>query len=140
MKLMQIDNRKTRELELISEPIENILFNDKKYANSTNKLFQITGWIHFHGMDANDPQKKHLEKLIALLNYKPNYKAQYLYRNAVWGLFWETNLENTENNKFIIYKSKKGTSIQLHPEFRKDMIEQFVDELHDLLLGINQNV
>lgn len=114
--MIQLSNKRTKELEQSTTPIQNILQYDTPYMN---ELFKIQGWYHHHGLTTSHSQKEHVQKLSNLFGYKPNYYATYMYRYATWGFI----LQDVE---FIFYRSKRGVSIQVNPQ-------SSVTEVHDLL-------
>lgn len=132
--LMQLSNKKTKELERITIPIENFMYQN---GFDKEKLFSLIGWYHSHGLRADEPVKYRKEKLIELLGVKPNYHVSYEFRSAVFGFEFIPNgvdKEHIPNNELVIYYSGRGLSIQLHPKFRKDMIINLIDFLSETLI------
>jgi hypothetical protein len=100
-------------------------------------MMGIQSWQNTHNLSVNDTQKILNNKLSELLLTKPAYYVTHEYRNALWGFYFDNNEKNIENNKFLIYHDKRGLSIQVHPKFRKDMIEQLLYELFNTLVDKN---
>lgn len=124
MKLNLLSIEETEELQLEVSPIdnfENISYN--KY------LFKIQSWYRVHGLTTKNPQKDFFEKLSKIIGHKPVYYKQYEYRTGVWGFEWE-------DQKFILYRSEKGTQIEILKEFKKDKLEKFLIEFSNML-GVN---
>jgi len=119
--LIQLSKRETKELELNSTRIENTLFNEKSFYSTEviNNAHQLLlSWEHTQGLDANSSEKVKTAKLSELLGYKPNYHMTTFVRNAVWGFRF-----GDINNKFLIYHSKRGLTLQIHPNFDGNEIE-----------------
>jgi len=123
MNLTPLSKKRTEELETTTIPIETLTGYQKPYLDH---LFRIQSWYHVHGLTTNHPQTDFFATLSALLQHKPQYYKRYEYKNAVWGFEWE-------REEFILYKSKKGTSIQIPKTFRTDKLEPFLQALSDLL-------
>lgn len=113
------------------------IMNVYKYRFGRDKLFDVVSWYHYHGIDANSSLFKKVNKVSELLGHKQLYYITYSDKNAVWGFKWIPdgyNEENCPHNEFIIYYSKRGMQIQLHPKFRKDLVDDFISFLHKLLV------
>lgn len=119
MELKLLSKKETEELEKNTIRIENVVMYQRPY---NDYLLKIQLWYWANGLTAALPQKQINAKLIELIGYEPNYFKQYEYRNAVWGLEWESE-------KFLIYKSKGGTEIQISPDFPKIKLEKFLKSL-----------
>jgi hypothetical protein len=139
MNLIPLKKDEIKQLELVTYRVENCYNNmaSDTYKKCWQYMMGIQTWHDAQHISVNDTQKKLNNKLSQLLNNKPAYYVNYEYRNAVWGFYWDTGKENTENNKFLIYHDRRGLSIQLHKQFRKDMAEQFLQELFDVLVDKN---
>lgn len=136
MNFILLSKQETKELEknviaLGSESIVNIL-NDKQYRLRIKRNLLLSEWQHSQGVDVNGV-KKSWDLLIKLLNTKPTYYANYDCKNAIWGFGWR--LDNNIDNKFIIYLSARGLTIEIHPNFEKNMIDNFLDELINTLVN-----
>lgn len=127
MDLTLLSKKETEELEQSTTPIENLTKYQIPYIEH---LFKIQSWYGVNGLTTNMSQKEFFIKLTELLGYKPLYYKRYEYRTAVWGFEWE-------NEKFILYRSERGLSIQVLQKFRKDKLENFLIEL-SMLLGTNE--
>ena len=71
--------------------------------------------------------EKRKDKLSQLLNLSPNYRYRGEYISDVYGLNWN-------NEKFMIYYSQRGLTVQVNENFNNDLMETFLDELIDLLV------
>lgn len=123
MELVKLTDNETKNLEDSSMPIENVTQFKEPYATI---LMDIQSWYHANGLTANDTHRKMIDKLSSLLGFKPNYNRIFEYKTSIWGFEWE-------GEKFIIYKSKRGTSILIHRKFRKDKLQNFLEELVEQL-------
>jgi len=126
MNLMQLSKKETKDLEWNSTPIEQfILTQQNKKLNK--KLMILTSWIHTHGLNGNDLMKKRKDTLSQLLKLSPNYRTRGEYVSDVYGLIWN-------NEKFIIYYSQRGLTVQVNDKFDNNLMENFLDELMELLV------
>lgn len=109
-------------------PYQNISRERLSYARLriSARDFKIQGWYHKHGLKANVRIMDHWKKLSELFGHKPLYYINFEYRNAVWAFEWE-------REKFILYKSIRGTSIEVPPEFSVSKVDRFQKELITLL-------
>lgn len=123
MILKLLSKERTKELEELTIPIENLTGYQKPYMSY---LFRIQQWYRENGLSTENTQRDMVSLLSHLLGYKPLYHKTYEYRNAVWGFEWD-------GEEFVLYKSKRGTSIQVHPKFRKDKLEPFLNDFMHLV-------
>ncbi len=126
MNLVQLSKKETKDLEWDSTPIQQIILNQQNKILD-NKLMILTSFIHTHGLNARDLIKKRKDKLSQLLNFTSNYRSKGEYVSDIYGLSWN-------NEKFIIYYSKRGLTIQVNNRFDNSLMEKFLDELTDLLV------
>ena len=127
MNLIQLSQKETKDLEWNSTPIEQFILTQQKNKKLNNKLMILTSWIHTHGLNANDLMKKRKDKLSQLLNFSSNYRSKGEYISDVYGL-------SRNNEKFMIYYSQRGLTVQVNENFNNDLMEKFLDELIDLLV------
>jgi hypothetical protein len=123
MKLKILSKKETEILELSTVPIESITGYGKPYVDY---YFKINFWYNVYDIKTSDPQKKFVDKLSDLLDYKPLYSKNYEYRTAVWGFQWE-------NEYFVMYRSQKGLQIQIKNDFNKNKLEEFLSGISSTL-------
>lgn len=123
MELKKLSDNETKKLEDISIPIENVTQFREPYGTI---LMDIQSWYHANGLTANDTHRNMINKLSSLLGCKPNYNRLFEFKTSIWGFEWK-------GEKFIICKSKRGTSILIEKKFRKDKIQNFLEELVEKL-------
>lgn len=114
-----------QELEPISIPINNYIIKNEEL---NTLLALINTWYDTQNLTTNMPEKKFVEVLTNILG-KPLYFVTYVYRNAVWGFSYKINEKYCKNNKFIIYRDKRGLSIQIHPKFNKNQLENLLKDI-----------
>jgi len=107
-------------------PYQNISRERLSRLRITARDLKIQGWYHKHGLKANVRIMDHWKKLSELFGHEPLYYINFEYRNAVWAFEWM-------GEKFILYKSIRGTSIEVPPEFSVSKIDRFQRELITLL-------
>lgn len=92
-----------------------------------NFQMDVTMWYHTHGLSANNI-KPHWKKLEELLNCKPAYYwTGAEFKNAVWGFSYD-------DNKFLIYSSKRGLSIEVEDSFPAQKCIPLLKKLKELLV------
>lgn len=99
--MKSLTKEETKKLEYTTTPIYSYVhFLDEKYLH---KFYDIIGWYHHHNISCNN-KKEIKAKLIEILG-KPLYYITHRHKNMVWGF-------NICDNKVVIYKDKRGLSIQ----------------------------
>jgi hypothetical protein len=131
MNLKPLSKEETKSLEHRTVPYEHIRaegFRNKAYTQMFHlqREIKIVEWYHYHGLEACGSIYLKWRKLTELFGYKPSYYVSYEYKNAVWGFEWE-------GEKFLIYESIRGLSIQILPTFMKKKLERFQKELIRIL-------
>lgn len=137
MHLIPLPKQETKLLVQDTYDIDNSLnsVDDSTYRLRTMRLSLLQSWRDSHNLPANNV-KIHWNFLTNLFNVKPYYNYRdYEYKNAIWGFGWK--LDQNSNNKFILYKSIRGLSVELHENFDVTMIDDFLDELINLLVNKN---
>ncbi|MNO29216.1 hypothetical protein D3C76_191270 [compost metagenome] len=123
MKLNILSKKETKELAKNVTPIENMTGYQAPYFEH---LMKIQSWYRSHGLTTNDKQKDIVDKLSNLIGYKPLYHARGEFYSAVWGFEWE-------GQRFILYRSARGTSIEIDRKFKKTKLEEFLVEFSKLV-------
>ena len=127
-----LSNEETKKLAEQSTPVCNLYSEEEKDANFAIYT-SILGWYRKNKLTTQDKLSTSLKVLSELLGTSPNYFKIYEGKTGVWGLSWEIS-EHSPNNKFIIYYSNRGLSIELHPKFRKDMIQKLLINIKEKLV------
>lgn len=123
MKLNILSKKETKELAKIVTPIENLTGYQAPYFEY---LMKIQSWYRSHGLTTYDKQKDIVNKLSSLIGHNPLYHVRGEFYSAVWGFEWE-------GQKFVLYRSARGTSIEVDQKFRKAKLEAFLAEFSKLV-------
>ena len=127
MKLKQLTKEDAKNLETNSRNVGNFLTYElhEKLKNILYLEKGLQGWYREYNISAGSFKAK-IPKLTEIFNTKPNFYVNYLSRYAVWGFEWQ-------DQKFLIYVSKRGLTIQIAYNFDLSLLEQFLLELRDQL-------
>lgn len=136
MNFIILKKEEIKQLEHETIRVENLFTGMSKiqHEKCCHLILGIQFWYNTQKLTTKDSQKTHNKRLSQLLNNEPSYYVNYEYRNAVWGFSFENDEKIAPNNKVVIYHDKRGLSIQVHPKFRKDSIENLLKELFNLLV------
>ena len=127
MKFNQLTNQEVRELEQSSIPIESFIHTSDRDARF-KRLILTQHWYHTHDLNTSMPQKRLNAKMTSLLNINPNYYKTYEFKNAVWGINWQSH-------KIIIYLSRRGLSIQVEDTLPQNSANKFLDDFNNLIVN-----
>jgi len=119
-----LTKKETQKLEYTTIQIQNYLMSLNE--EMLNKYFCILHWYTHYNISCNS-SKLLKEQLIKLLG-NPLYYTTHRYKNMVWGF-------NIKDNKIIIYRDKRGFTIQCLPQTD---IETIINVLYVKLIGDNK--
>lgn len=123
MKLNILSKKETKELAKIVTPIQNLTGYQAPYFEY---IMKIQSWYRSHGLTTENKQKDIVDKLSTLVGYKPLYHVRGEFYSAVWGFEWE-------GQKFVLYRSARGISIEVDEKFNKTKLEKFLVEFSKLV-------
>lgn len=119
MNFWLLSKKETEQLEYNTVPIESLT----SYAPPFDDYyFQLNSWYTQKGLTTKNPERDFVHQLSKIVGHVPVYTKQYEYKTAVWGLSWQ-------EESFVLYRSRRGMSIQVPPAFPKGKLDEFLQAL-----------
>ncbi len=113
--LQLLNKNKVKELEIITTPINNLLY-DKTHFKLITKLHSF--YYNDSKINTNTLLRK---KLVGLLG-KPSYYITYEFRNALWGF-------NFKDQNILLYFDERGFKLQVEKTFNIKLINDLYEYL-----------
>jgi len=97
----------------------------REFVTSLNELhFKVVGWYHPYCFAGGF--REPIKKLTEFFGFKPTAYHTFSYRVAVWAFSWDSQV-------VLLFKSKRGISVQVSEEFPVDRLKDFYQDLMEVL-------
>jgi len=123
--LTPLTNTRTKELEQITIPYDNVIFriiDDKPFLDT---LHEVHNWYNDDIKLMNSSLFKKVDYLSNKFGFKQNYYKTLWYRYAVWGFSFG-------EYEGVIYYSNRGLNIQVEPDIPILEVKSLINFLNDL--------